>query len=210
LELERLSTSDRVREVLLQRILNGTYAPGHRIREMEVARELNTSQAPVREALRELQGLRMVTAEPYRGTRVRPVTNQEMRKALRVRAVLEEAAVRWGIEGLTENVGRLHSALSEMRGAAREHDIERFAQHDLAFHRAIVEAGDNGCLRRTWESLGVEVRIRILLERSGADLERAADSHEPIIAAVVRGDTRAAGRLIRSHPESISRPAEGG
>jgi DNA-binding GntR family transcriptional regulator len=138
------------------------------------------------------------------------VTDQEMRKALRVRAVLEEAAAQWGIEELQMQVDRLRSGLSGMRSAARENDIERFAQHDLAFHRTIVEAGDNGCLRRAWESLGVEVRIRLLLERSGVDLERAADAHEPIVAAVAIGDIGEAGRLLRSHPESIFRPAERG
>ena len=210
MELDRQSTSDRVRDVLLRRILNGTYPPGHRIREMEVARELNTSQAPVREALRELQGLGVVTSEPYRGTRVREVTDREMLEALRVRAVLEESAVRRGIHELGRKVPALRSALTGMRGAAAEGDVERFAQHDLAFHRIIVEAGDNGCLRRTWESLGVEARIRVLLERSGTDLTRAADSHEPIFVALTNGDAETAGGLLRTHPESILRRAEGG
>jgi DNA-binding GntR family transcriptional regulator len=209
-ELERRSTSDQVRDILLERILSGAYPPGYRIREMDVARELNTSQAPVREALRELQGLRVVTAEPYRGTHVRRVTDREMLEALRVRAVLEEAAIQGGIEELSAQVDRLRYALSGMRSAALEKDVERFAQYDLAFHRTIVEAGHNGCLRRAWESLGVEVRIRILLERSEAHLERAADAHESIVAAVANREPTEAGRLLRSHPESIFRPAERG
>lgn len=206
--LERLSTSDRVREILLERILDGTYEPGDRIIEMQVARELDTSQAPVREALRELQGLRLVTAEPYRGTRVREVTEREMREALEVRAVLEEFAARRGIEALGDRVDELRSVGAAMRTAAEERNIESFAHHDVMFHRMIVEAAENDCLLRTWQSLGVEIRIRLLLRRSGVDLGRVAAAHDPILDALARGDAEAAGVLLRAHPETIYRLAE--
>jgi DNA-binding GntR family transcriptional regulator len=192
-----------VRELLLRRILDGVYAPGDRIVELEVARELDTSQAPVREALRELQGLRLVTVKPYRGARVREVTDEEMRESFDVRAVLEELAASRAAEAIRGCTADLRTAVEGMRTAATVGDCDAFVRNDLAFHRTIVSCADRGTLLHVWESVGVEVRIRMLLKRSGVDLEPVAEAHEPIVDAIERGDRELAGRLLRSHPEAI-------
>src|SRR4051812_25814321 len=83
---------EQIRRELLKRILNGTYKPGDRLIELQVAREFNTSQAPVREALRELEALRLVETQTYRGTRVREISRKEWQESAWVRALLEEAA----------------------------------------------------------------------------------------------------------------------
>src|SRR4029079_16726724 len=70
--------ADQVRERLLEGILSGRYPPDARIVETQVARELGTSQAPVREALRGLQALGLVEITPFRGARVRRPTTQEL------------------------------------------------------------------------------------------------------------------------------------
>src|SRR5947209_4717619 len=71
---------DQIRKELIKRIVDGTYRPGDRLVELQVAREFNTSQAPVREALRELEALRLVESETYRGTRVREISRREMKE----------------------------------------------------------------------------------------------------------------------------------
>ena len=63
-------------------MLDGTYKPGDRLLELQIAREFNSSQGPVREALRELEALRLVESQVYRGTRVRGVNAREMREGL--------------------------------------------------------------------------------------------------------------------------------
>lgn len=204
--ISRRPMSDRVRQVLLDRILDGTYPPGQRLIELDLARELDTSQAPVREALRELKALRLVTVEPYRGTRVREVSEREMRGALQVRAVLEQFAAELAASHPGGRLAELEAEIEGMRDAAGDGDVERFARHDLGFHRIIVEESENDTLLRTWESLGVEARIRILLARTGIDLATVADAHRPILDALVAGDGRTAGNLLRSHPESVYWP----
>ena len=69
--LKRVCMRDRIRDVLVARILDGTYPSGLQLKELSLAREFNVSQAPIREALRELEGTGLVTSERYRGTRVR-------------------------------------------------------------------------------------------------------------------------------------------
>ena len=67
------SARDRIRGALLKRISEGVYQPGERLKEMTLAREFNVSQAPVREAFRELETLGVLISEHYRGTRVREI-----------------------------------------------------------------------------------------------------------------------------------------
>ncbi|MGZ6378497.1 MAG: GntR family transcriptional regulator, partial [Candidatus Limnocylindrales bacterium] len=72
--ISRSVLSDQVKDRLLQAILEGRYPPGARIVETRVARELGTSQAPVREALRDLEALGVVEIHAFRGARVRHPT----------------------------------------------------------------------------------------------------------------------------------------
>src|ERR1700761_6732584 len=92
--LHHESMAERVKHELLRKIMNGELPPGARLVELQIARELNTSQGPVREALCELEAMDLVTTEPYKGSRVREVTPQEIRDAYVVRASLEELAGR--------------------------------------------------------------------------------------------------------------------
>jgi len=90
--LQRDSMAERVKQELLRRIMNGELPPGSRLVELQIARELNTSQGPVREALCELEGLELVVTKPYKGSYVREVTPQDIREAYMVRAALENLA----------------------------------------------------------------------------------------------------------------------
>src|SRR3954453_1018339 len=92
--ISRTVLREQVKDVLLQRIASGELQPGERLVETRIAQELGTSQAPVREALRDLQLLRLVESEPFRGSRVRVFDEEEMIEVYPVRAVLEELAAR--------------------------------------------------------------------------------------------------------------------
>ncbi len=204
--LERDCMSDRIRRVLADRIIAGVLAPGERLVEMRIAEEFKTSQAPVREALRELETLRLVESEPYRGTRVREVGEVEMAEAYAVRAVLEQAAAESAAPGLKGNTAGLRQTLDELRVSALEGDREGYARHDLDFHRGIVEAAGNRILLQTWDSLGFETRVRIMLARKEPDLPKFASCHDPILEALEAGDGPRAGRLLREHAESFMGP----
>src|SRR6478672_10171256 len=86
--------SAQVKDRLLQWILEGELPPGSRIIETRVARQLGTSQAPVREALRDLATLGLVEMHPFRGARVREPAAEELIEAMEVRGELEAIAAR--------------------------------------------------------------------------------------------------------------------
>src|SRR5262245_65717968 len=92
--ISRTVLREQVKDILLHRIASGDLKPGERLVETRIAAELGTSQAPVREALRDLELLRMVESEPFRGARVRAFGDDELIEVYPVRAVLEELAAR--------------------------------------------------------------------------------------------------------------------
>ena len=90
MSLSKTVLRDRVKEHLIECILRGEYPPGGRLVETQIAQGLGVSQAPVREAMRDLEALRFVEHAPYRGGRVRRVSETELAEIYPVRAALEE------------------------------------------------------------------------------------------------------------------------
>lgn len=184
----------------MERILNGTYAPGERLIELNIADELNCSQGPVREALRELEALKLVESEPYKGTRVRSISDREIDDAYQVRSVLEQLAAELAAPVLKGKVAELKEEHDAFCLAARKKDFKSFVEHDMEFHRRIVEASGNEMLVSMWDSVVLESRFRLtLLTRIGeAELENLASAHTPIMKAIESGDAPKAGSLARN------------
>jgi DNA-binding GntR family transcriptional regulator len=205
--LQRESTADQVRQTLLTRILDGTYRPGDRLKELALAREFNVSQAPIREALRGLKAANIVEAVPYKGTRVRVVSPQELQQAYCVRAILEESGGQLAAPHLAGNpdaLEELQAHADAIEQANKRGDIRHYAEHDYPFHRTIVEHSGNNVLLRLWEQLHFEVRTSMYLNRSRAVLVEAVRCHHKIVNALSRGDGAEVGRLLREHSESFA------
>ena len=193
---------EQIKELLLERILSHEYAPGDRLVETRIAQELGVSQAPVREALRELETLRFVESASFKGTWVREVSDAELAEIYPIRAALEDVAARAAAERLAGEVAPLER---EIRTMAKAKDLREQVEHDVRFHRLIVEASGNVRLLELWESLQVDARTMITAIRTGLDPVEVAARHEPIVEALRRLDADAAGQEIRRHVEDFGR-----
>jgi DNA-binding GntR family transcriptional regulator len=202
--LTRTVYREQIKEALLERILNGVYPPGERIVETRVAREFGVSQGPVREALRELESLRLVVSEPFVGVRVRAVSPEELGEIYPVRSGLEEVAARTAPLRLDGAVRPLEIEIDAMRRAADAGDVHAFMPHDLQFHRLIVEASGNGTLLELWTSLHLEARTMITFLRYG-DLHFIAESHLPILHGLRARDPERTATALREHFEYYAR-----
>ena len=192
-----------MKELILERILNGTYRPGERLVETRIATELGTSQAPVREALRDLELLRFVESEPFRGARVREVSQEELVEIYPVRAAIEEVAARAAATRLDGKVDALAAEIDAMHRAADAKDLRAQVEHDVAFHRLIVEAAGNRILLETWLSLRVETRTMLTALRTGLDGHDIAERHRPVLEALRARDPELAGTTLRRHVEQF-------
>jgi DNA-binding GntR family transcriptional regulator len=200
--VSRTVLREQVRELLLARILAHEYAPGERLVETRIAAELGISQAPVREALRELESLRFVESAAFKGTWVREISDKELAEVYPIRAALEDVAARTAAGALAGDVRALEAEVHGMEHAAH---LREQVEHDVAFHRLIVVASGNERLLELWEALQVEARTMITALRTGLDPGETSRLHEPILDALRRQDADAAAREVRRHVEEFGR-----
>ena len=205
MRLQRTCMSDQIRQILQDRIISGVLRPGDRLLELEIAREFNTSQTPVREALESLHTQKLVESIPYRGTYVRAISCREMEEAYAVRGVLEQLAAELAAPLLGGDVSELRGIQRDLHLAAEAADIMAYAAHNEQFHRTIVERSENRVLLESWQNLGFETRVRILMSKHAEpDLVARAAEHDPVIDALEQQDGIAAGKFLREHADMCS------
>lgn len=199
----RSPLSDQVKDRLLQEILAGAYPPGSRIVETRVARELGISQAPVREALRDLEGLGVVEISTYRGARVRHPSKAELLEAYGIRAELESLGARLALPLMSEaDLEQLERYIVEMQQAADAGDTHTEAVIDVAFHGRIIQLSGNHTLQRIWRYLEPLSRTFITLGVPGVNPRDIADLHVPILEALRTGDPDLAAAAYHLHFEA--------
>jgi DNA-binding GntR family transcriptional regulator len=153
-----LSTTkaDDIAGVLEDEIVGGAIEPGTVLRQEQLSERFGVSRTPVREALRRLAALGLVSFEPNRGVRVRSISASDLREAFLVRAELEALATevatpRMGADDLAEldAIERRFSALTlELRAQARSGErrdstlFVEWMQANYAFHDVIYRAAD--------------------------------------------------------------------
>jgi len=207
--LERVVLGDQVKEYVIEAILSGEFRPGDRVVTSSLARRLGVSQAPVREAIRDLVLLGFLETEPFKGTSVRSFTPKELYEVYTVRAALESLAARLAAERLTdEDVQTLRRVLDEMIHAAQEHDEKGMVRLDNHFHKTILQVSDNQLLYQLWQTLQFGYWTIVTTRTSESDLEELARRHEDLLDALVSRDPQKAGRAMRRHIEDLGKPPE--
>jgi DNA-binding GntR family transcriptional regulator len=198
--ISRSVLSDQVKDHLLQAILAGEYRPGTRIVETRVARDLGVSQAPVREALRDLEALGVIESTAFQGARVRQPSKAELLEAYGVRAELESLAARLALPRMQDaDFEELQDYLDALQRAVRAGDTHEEARVDTAFHARLIEIAGNHALERVWRYLEPVSRTYITLVIPGVDSRQIADLHDPILDALRRQDPEMAEAAVRRH-----------
>jgi DNA-binding GntR family transcriptional regulator len=198
--LARSVLSAQVKDRMLQWILEGELPPGSRIIETRIARQLGTSQAPVREALRDLATLGLVEMHPYRGARVREPAADELVEAMELRGELEAIAARSAARRIQPvMLARMRELLDELRASAGRGDAHAQALQNSEFHTCVITASDNRTLQRLWSMLEPFARTYLTATVPGADLHWLAERHVTILAALEARDGEAAAAAMRAH-----------
>lgn len=198
-QLPRLTLGRQIRDALVRRIVSGELEPGERLVETRIAEEYGTSQAPVREALRELEAIGMVETKPRRGTFVRHFIQQTLRESYVVRAALEETATRLALPAGALPFDALAADVEAMRAAARAGDVQAICAASVSFHRHVIDAAGNELLKHAWESLQIEARTSVTLLAVEPDLHEVAEEHDELLKVLRSGDLTAACQLTRDH-----------
>ncbi len=200
----RQSLKDQVKSILIDRMIDGDLAPGDRIKELQVAKELGTSQAPVREAIRCLETLGYVEHIPHVGAMVKTFNQSEIEEAYQVREALEVHSMALIGDSLNELVKELEAQLMVMQSAIRGNNIRTFTQADNQFHRAIVSYCDNATMLSMWESLKMQAQVIATLLKASMPLEKIYLLHPPIVDAFKSKSRERASLLLKGHYKILS------
>ena len=199
---ERRVLRDEIRDRLIEHILNGKLAPGERIVEMRIAQQFGVSQAPVREALRDLDLLGFVVSSPFRGAIVRQISVEELVQLYPIRAVLEGLAARHAASRINPTtLKKLEGLLATMRTAAARGDHRRAVEADFAFHLTIVEASGNRLLQQIWDRMRLATTTFLTVSKSHHSLREIVERHASVVDALRTKDPDAAERTLRMHIE---------
>lgn len=213
--LDKRSLRDQVVGVLRHEILAGVYRPGQRLSEPEVARHLNVSLTPVREALGVLAGAGLVVRRGRQGTYVRRLLVDDVKNLLSVREALEVLAVRQAVPNLTAADRARFAHLLERQAEATDlvrrdaaRALPRLVQVNDAFHALILQRTRNewasSLLASIQDLLGF-ARARL---RAEAGLERRRQSlaeHHEIADALLARDGDRAAAAMSNHIRQLER-----
>ena len=212
-ELSRELLSDRIYDLIRASILDGTRAPGSRLVESELARRLNVSQAPVREAVKRLIHSGLAISEPRRGTYVTEISQDEFAIARELRASLERVGARVAVETVTDDdLNHLREIVRQMEGAISAGDSANFRTLDMEFHGSVLKIGQHPILERLWDTLEpVLVSQRAIGDPSfRGDRHRLVGWHLDLIAALESRDADAAETAFYLHAAGALDPGTAG
>lgn len=198
-QIVRSSLSTQIRDHLMQQILTGALQPGDRLVELRIASELKTSQAPVREAVRELEAIGLVETRHNKGARVRVITDEEIAEIYDVRAQLEGYASECAARAGKSLTAKLEKQIDGMQAAAEAGDTIQFSKFNTRFHRIILEAAGNATLLAMWEGLHVRSQTSLNVYRQSADLAAVTASHHVLVETLAAGDPQAARVAAMEH-----------
>jgi DNA-binding GntR family transcriptional regulator len=203
-----VSRIDRVTDLLREAILFQEFAPGEKLRAVQLADRFATSPTPVRESLARLAGEGLVTYSPQRGARVAELSHTEMVDVYEIRALLEPVALRRSIARVTpewlDSVTAAHGAMERLLiGPFQGMDIAEYAAYErchLAFHKALLaNCGSRWMVRFTSQLAEHCSRFRRLsLDARGGQGAVSAE-HQQITDACVALDANAAAEALQAH-----------
>ena len=203
-KLKRESAREQIRDSILTGIHNGTFPLGYKLREKELAELYGTSQAPVREALRELEGLQYVETIPYKGTVVKEVTVDDLAIAYRLRGVFEQMAVEMLCKH-NESIdwSELKDVANAIDEAAKTENITEYAKNNVLFHQFFVEKSGTPILKRMWRLVSFPTQVENAIGYLDIPLIEFSNEHFKIIDALEKGDIDLAGMLLNKHANKI-------
>ena len=196
--------ADRVCQQIVNSIVTGELLPGQKISEPGLAKLYGISRGPLREAIRRLEGWRLIERKPHVGARVVQLSAGELVEIYRVREALEGMASRLAAENMTaEEIASLKELLDSHEDSIAQQEGRAYFQKegDLDFHYRIVQGSKNAKLQ---ELLGDDLYQLVRMYRyqfsvSSSRPKRALKEHRQIVDAIEARDAELAEMLMRRH-----------
>lgn len=203
-------------------LLDGDVRPGQRLSHRLLAKELNLSRSPVREALLRLEAEGLIEHRPQSGVYLREMSPRDLRELYEIRETLEPHAAEQAARLATDaQRSRLAEICDEVDQIASHPDLtgwlelashrRRLSRLDREFHAVILTAAGNRIARQFFETAQVlslvfswnhmQVPPSLLAKR----VPPTAKQHRRIEQAIKKGDSAAARRAMKAHIGGMAR-----
>ena len=195
---------DEVYDILKDAIISGGYEQGARLIETEIAKQLDVSRTPVREALRKLEIEGLVEYRPHQGTVVAEVDDNEIQEIYQVRKVIESIIAQKAAENISDQqILELKDNIEKFKEATDKQEIVDLAEQ---FNNIISEASGYKKL----VSILSEIRqyfkmVRVSNHLNPARRESAIEEHVNIADSIIARDPEMAKKYTVEHIESSER-----
>jgi DNA-binding GntR family transcriptional regulator len=198
------AASDKAYDLLKQRLIGGSYAPGTQLKEEHLARELDISRTPVRVALKRLVQDGLATAEAGRGVRVAEWTEADIQETYHLRSLLEghaaELAAQRGGPALAARLNALNTRMEGYIAKGGNGMAAHVQEVNSDFHRAILDASGSPRLRSLLAGLvDMPVVVRSFFISTPEDMAQSLQHHRDLAAAVEASDPELARHAMQLH-----------
>jgi len=199
--MDTSTLADRVYQILRKKILKGELPPGKKLNLTELAKEMNVSNTPLREAIARLEKVGLIEVSPYRCPQVKILSQSQVADIFDVRIALEDLAVRLAAKRVEPDaLQRMEATIRTYEQAYGNGDMWGAIEADRAFHDELVQASGNSVLLEMLPTLSD--RTRLLLEmdppKPEVPIDRtAAQGHQRILEALREGDGDKAAKALK-------------
>lgn len=189
---------------LKQLIYTGEFKPGERLNEAALALRMGTSRGPIREAVRVLAGLGIVTSVPNKGVFVRQLTLREALELYELRALVFGFAAERACDHLTEVHRRtFEKLLAGMDTACEQGEGTKYYELNLQFHALILELSSNRRAQQAYDDYVKELHlIRRKYFNIPGNMRRSNVEHRAIYDAIASGSANKARAAAERHVQA--------
>ncbi len=169
-----------------QLIYAGEFRPGERLNEAALALRMGTSRGPIREAVKVLAGLGLVTAVPNKGVFVRQLSLREALEIYELRALVFGFAAERACDHLTDGHRQeLEKLLASMDEACEQGDGTRYYELNLQFHALILQLSNNRRAQQAYDDYVKELHlVRRKYFNTPGNMRRSNIEHRAIYDAI--------------------------
>jgi DNA-binding GntR family transcriptional regulator len=193
------SARHRVRDAVQRLILSGSYQPGQRLVQQELAARFGVAQSVVRESLLELQFCGLVDAIDNLGMFVSGLSAQTLLDAYAIREMLEGLAARLCCEHASRaQLRELTEIAEQIRELGAEGDLETMSALDRQYHDRMIAASGNQLLARLTESY----QVLGMFIRASRDMDSVYHEHSELVRLIETNQPDEAERLARRHVQA--------
>lgn len=199
----KTTQADKAYNFLKAKITNWSLKPGDPLVEPVLAREIEVSRTPVREALRRLEHEGLVKTIAGKGAFVSEISMQDIIELYQMREILETGALR--LASLSPDRGAIAPLVERLNSAhelINQTENSRYYELIRELDRAILTLTRNQRLMRALEEIWTQIqRLRNFAARNPTRLRSTVAEHREIYTAVLDGDSERAAELFRQHNE---------